>query len=332
MTRDEYLKQVAAGQMAPAYLFLGEEDLFHEELLTATLKKLLPGQAADFNLCRMDGANVEPSQLQEQLETSPFFGGVRVVYISRLENSKNGLDETVLQELSRMAPGVYLLVSVFKLDGRKKVHKELSKQLLTVNCDKLRAQELPVWINKRAKELGLKLTPVQAIAIGRRLGPDLMRIQTELEKLVTFTGTGGQLSDASLDDLIPEEGEFNIFALTDGMIGGNPQQSIPRLQELLDAGENELRILATISRQFRNIAAAIDARSQGMNVNAFAASLGIKSFAAQKSWSQSSRFKLADLQKVINRLLWADYRIKTGQRLPRLELELAVVEISLGCK
>jgi DNA polymerase-3 subunit delta len=327
MTQTEFLKEVAENHMQSVYLMVGEEKLFHEELLSAVLEHILPGDAVEFNLSKLNAAETEVGALFDQLETPPFFGQARVVYLFGLETAKNGIDEALLNVANHLADGVFLLISAIKLDGRKKVHQELQKQFKVVNCNKLNLTELPVWVGKRAQNSGLRLTPFQTGLISQRIGPDLVRIRTELEKIQTFAGIEGKVSDAALNDLLPLEPEPNIFGLIDAVAAGNPRQGIPRLQELLDAGEPELKILSTLAKQFRNIAAALSAKNQGLNHRLLASQLGINPYVAEKSFAQAARFSLSDVHRAISRLLWADFRIKTGQRDPRLELELAVVEI-----
>ena len=327
MTRNEFLKQVAEGRLLPAYLFLGEERLFHEELMGAAVRKLLPGDDAAFNLITIHAPDQDPGELLTNLETPAFFGDARVICLTGLENAKNGMDEAVLTGLGRMAAGVYLLISALKLDGRKKAHVELQKRVVVVDCNRLVPQEIGPWVSRRAQAMGLQLTSSQVSTVVQRAGTDLLRLRTELEKIKTYTGSGERLTDVELDALLPEEPEPNIFGLIDAVAAGNARLGIPCLQELLDAGEAELKILATLAKQFRNIAAALEARARGMSSKQLAAQLGIKPFVAEKSMVQSGRFTMAELEKVLHRLLEADFKIKTGQRDPRLELELAVVEI-----
>ena len=327
MNRAEFLKQVAEARLLPAYLFLGEEQLFHEELFAAASARLVAPADLPFNLIRLPAAETTPENLLNNLETPPFFGGARLIRLEKLEESAHGVDEALLKGFSRLPDGVYLFVSAAKLDGRKKVHQELTKHLNVVDCSGLKANELPLWLKQRAEQMGLKLPTHQLRRIGERLGPNLLRIRTELEKLRTFLGDRPAPSDAELEALIPGEPEPDIFGLIDAVAQRDPRLGLPRLEELLDAGENETKLLATLSRQFRNITAAQTARSSGVNAKALAGMLGINPYVAEKSFAQAARFGLAELAWIAERLVTADYRMKSGQREPRLELELAVAEI-----
>jgi DNA polymerase III subunit delta len=330
LTRNDFLKQVNEGRLLQIYLFLGEERLFHEEMLHAVLDKLLSPEDRQFNYMRLDAALIEPAEFISNLETPPFFGDVRLIYLENIENGVSGIEETILKGLTNIAGDVYLFISAAKLDGRKKLHQEIQKRITVVDCSKISRPDLPVWIKQRAEKTGLKLTPIQIGKLGQRLSQDLVRIRTELEKIKTFLGEKPQLSDSDFDLLVPGEPEPDIFGLIDAVADRNPRLGLPRLEELLNSGENEIKILATVSRQFRNITAALEARQRGLNPKALAELLGINPYVAEKSFVQSGRFTLPELQKIMERLVWADYRMKTGQREMRLELELAVVEICAG--
>lgn len=327
MKRSEFLKQVEEGRLLPIYLLLGEEKFFREELLQKALTKLLDEQDRQFNFLRLYASELEPEELIIHLETPSFFGANRVILVDEFHNAKSGLDEALLKGIKTIADGVYLFIASQKLDGRKKTHQELQKRVNVVDCGKIAPNEVAAWIKQLSETAGLKLTTTQIKLIAQRLGTDLLRINTELQKLSVFAGDSGQVTDADLNDLLPAEPEPNIFALIDAIAAKNPRIGLPQLTELLDSGEPELRILATLAKQFRNIAAAIEGRRQGLPHRTLASLLAINPYVAEKSYVQSGQFTIDEMERILNRLLMADYRIKTGQREARLELELAVVDI-----
>ncbi|NLY74801.1 MAG: DNA polymerase III subunit delta [Firmicutes bacterium] len=328
MTRAEFLKQLNEGRLLPAYLLLGEERLFHEELLEAVALKMLPSAEREFNFTRINAGTVAPEELTAHLETGSLFGNTRLIWLDEFENASAAIEAVLLEKFAQLPQGVHLFVSALKLDARKKSSQELRKHLPPVDCSQLAKADLPVWVKQRAQKMGLELTPEQARLICERSDHDSLRIKTELEKLHTFAGNNRKLADKDLEALLPGEPEPDIFGLIDAVAARNPCLGLPRLEELLNSGENELKILATLSRQFRNIAAALEAQKRGMTPRILADFLGIKPFVAEKSFNQARFFTLPELQKILSRLLEADYRIKTGRREPRLELELAVVEIT----
>lgn len=328
MTRGDFIKQINEDRLLPVYLFLGGERLFHEELLAKMVRKLLPEAEREFNLTRFNAATVTADELSANLETGSLFGSTRIIELDEFETASGEVEAVLLKSFNQLPQGVYLIVSALKLDGRKKSSQELRKRITVVDCDRLKNADLPLWIKQRAQKMGLELTPEQARLVGERAGGDLLRVRTELEKLAVFAGANQKINDNELEALLPGGVEPDIFGLIDAVAGRNPRLGLPRLEELLDAGENEFKILATLSRQFRNIAAALEAKEQGISSGALANAIGINPYVAEKSFNQARYFSLPEIKKVLDRLLEADYRIKSGRREPRLELELAVVEIT----
>lgn len=328
MTRAEFLKQVIEERLLAVYLFLGGEQLFHEELLEAMVERLLPETEREFNLTRFNAAMVTAEELSANLETGSLFGNTRIILLGEFENATHEVEGVVLNRFNQLPQGIYFVISALKLDGRKKSSQELRKRITVVDCEKLSNTDLPVWIKQRAKKMGLELTPEQTRLVGDRSGGDLLRVRAELEKLAVFAGVNQKISDKDLEALLPGGPEPDIFGLIDAVAGRNPKLGLPRLEELLNSGENEIKILATLSRQFRNIAAAIEAKERGMTPRGLADFLGINPYVAEKSFNQARYFSLPELRKIMDRLLEADFRIKSGRREPRLELELAVVEIT----
>lgn len=108
MKRIEFIKQVEERRLLPVYLFLGEERLFQEELLKRALNSLLTPEDQQFNVVRLNAADLEPEVLVTNLETPPFFGPCRVIYLAELEKGSSRLEEAVLKGLGCLANGVYL--------------------------------------------------------------------------------------------------------------------------------------------------------------------------------------------------------------------------------
>jgi DNA polymerase-3 subunit delta len=247
MTRVDFLKQLADGRLLQVNFFLGEERLFHEELVNSVLNKLLSPEDQQFNYMRLDAEQVDPAEFISSLETPPFFGAARLIYLGNFENGVPGIEEAVLKGIGNIADKVYVIISAAKLDGRKKLHQELQKRINVIDCAKLSRADLPLWIKQRSDKMGLKLTSVQTAKLGQRLGQDLIRTRTELEKIKTFLGDHPQISDTDLDFLTPGEPEPDIFGLIDAVADRNPRLGLPRLEDLLNYGEREMDLWLSIA-------------------------------------------------------------------------------------
>jgi DNA polymerase-3 subunit delta len=77
---DDLLKDLDDGQVAPVYLFYGDEALV-AEAARRVAEHLVPASARDFNLERVDGAAATGADILTRLSTVPFMPGRKVVCV-----------------------------------------------------------------------------------------------------------------------------------------------------------------------------------------------------------------------------------------------------------
>lgn len=123
-------KQIDSGEIAPLYIFFGEERLLIDETVGLLREKIVQDQNVDFNFETFD-LNEQPVQLAiEAAETYPFIGDKRLVvahgasFLSSVkEKDKVEHDLEALEAyVQNPAPYSVLVMTVFhpKLDERKK--------------------------------------------------------------------------------------------------------------------------------------------------------------------------------------------------------------------
>ncbi|MCY4510541.1 MAG: hypothetical protein OXG35_26815, partial [Acidobacteria bacterium] len=84
ITPGEALKQIAAGDLAPVYLLLGDDDLEKADLADAFERTVDEGLRA-FNVERLDGAEATLRQVVEAAATLPMMAPRRIVIVRRAE-------------------------------------------------------------------------------------------------------------------------------------------------------------------------------------------------------------------------------------------------------
>ncbi len=90
----------------------------------------------------------------------------------------------------------------------------------------LKGQELEKWVAQRGKKLGLKWERGAVDYLIQRTGQGLERIEMELQKLVAYVGSKGQVGRGEINLLVPESRESRVFALTDAVLARNREQSL----------------------------------------------------------------------------------------------------------
>jgi DNA polymerase-3 subunit delta len=187
------------------------------------------------------------SKLREALQTLPFFGRGKAVWLrdcNFLGDERAAQTSDVTETLSELAQelkafdwrNVRLLVSAGKVDKRKSFYKTLEKigrvesfEGWSTN-DKDWVQQAELWTRK-AIQARQKQMDVDALAeLITRVGPHPRQLDSEIEKLTLFVGDRPEISKADVNTICIRNKTSRAFALGDAL--GN--RNLPALLRCLD--------------------------------------------------------------------------------------------------
>lgn len=308
-------------------LFLGEEEYWRALGINRLKKLLFPGAEDEFNLVRLEIKETEAALLGTRLATAPFFSANRLLILDGLEEMKPAQEEILLAALPRLAPGVFLILTARHLDQRKKAVKEIMALVETVDCAPFKLYEAKRWVSQEAKERGLKLTPAQIDLLLEMKGTSLFALDNELEKVKTYCGGAGQVIPMEeWSALLGEASETNIFQMIDGAIEGKAGTALHLLHHLLKAGEPEMKILAMLGTEVRRLFIAWSLIQAGRS-HEIQKELACHPYVAEKIRKRAGTLTYLQLRQAHRRLLEADFRLKTGQADPALELDGVILDL-----
>lgn len=180
-------------------------------------------------------------------------------------------------------------------------------------------RELPRWIIERAKALNMEVEPSAVQELVVRVGPDLWRMQGELEKLAACSTTVTYETVRSL--VAPSFGD-QLFDLMDAVSAKDRPRVARLLQEERLRGTTDAHLLSMLIRQVRILLGAralIEERPTATKQD-FASALDLHPFVAQKAMSQARVFPLSRLKAAHEQLFDFERRLKHGA----MEFNLAV--------
>ena len=187
------------------------------------------------------------AKLREALQTLPFFGGGKVVWLQNCNfladdrtSSSSIVTETlaeIAQELKEFAwQNVRLLISAGKVDKRKVFYKALEKiggvesfAAWSVD-DKDWAAQAETWAGKaiRARQ---KIISHEALAeLISRVGPNQRQLDTEVEKLSLYVGDRKEIGMEDVAAICTRNKMARAFALGDAL----GDRDLPKLLKRLD--------------------------------------------------------------------------------------------------
>ncbi|MDB9452988.1 DNA polymerase III subunit delta [Dolichospermum circinale CS-534/05] len=243
----------------PIYVYWGEDDFAMEKAIAILRERVLDPLWASFNYTSFPPEQTDSIvQALNQVMTPPFGAGGRFVWLMNTTISQNCPDH-ILAELQRTVKVIppdstLLLTSRNKPDERLKSTK-LLKQFATF-CE---FPLIPPWktellvqsVQQAAQTLGLKLNPLVVELLAESVGNDTRLLYNELEKLRLYTQNSRKPLDVNIVSELVRNTTQNTLQLATAIRTGDTPKALGILNDLSNSAEPGLRIVATLSGQFR---------------------------------------------------------------------------------
>ncbi|MEK7298637.1 MAG: DNA polymerase III subunit delta [Candidatus Margulisiibacteriota bacterium] len=169
-------------------------------------------------------------------------------------------DEAVMQKLeaflhvtAREGHGVLISLPGSKPDNRRKVVKALKTRFQDVDCSAFKPWEhdkMADWLRHYAGQKGVRLLSDAADAMVALFGPERGKMAQELDKVVTLCAPATQLSSADLRRVY-SPAVVNGFDLQEAIKLGDLKTAHRLTLELLDAGDDAIKLVGLLASQFR---------------------------------------------------------------------------------
>jgi DNA polymerase III subunit delta len=268
---------------ANIYAVLGSDEAEVKRVAAELASNLTPPGAGDFGLDVIDGAadNVDQAEARvrsaiEALQTLPFFGSTKVVWLKNVnflgddQKARSAAVQSALEELSELVdsgfgPGITLLISATDLDKRRSFYKTLLRRAEVQVFDRLDCsrggweEEALEMVQQRAKKRKLQFDDDALDLFVLLTGGDTRQIDNELEKVDTFLGKDREVHAELVRELVPLSRAGVIFELGNALAARDLQLSLKLVRRLLDQGEKAIGILlVAIVPTIRNLLLAKD--------------------------------------------------------------------------
>ncbi|SDC73634.1 DNA polymerase III, delta subunit [Melghirimyces thermohalophilus] len=327
------LQEIRAGQIAPVYLFYGTETFLMEEALNHLEEQVLTSaENRDWNHTVLDLEEVPVQALVQEAETPSFFGDRRLVVgknawfltaargreKQKLEHRPEELLQYAKQPLESNV--LVIMVPAEKLDARKKVVKELKKQVREGVFQPLDSRGLHRWVADRLKQTGADIHPDTADILIRQVGADLRLLDMEARKLALYASSSGTIRPETVTELVPRTLEQDVFKLVDRVARRKNGEAMAVFRDLLENREEPIRILALLIRQFRIMLQVKGLAAKGMSEREIASQLKLHPYPVKLALQQGKSYPEKNLRRLLYQAIETDQAIKSG----RLEKTLAV--------
>ncbi len=210
-------------------------------------------------------------------------------------------------------------------DARRRALAAISKHL---DLPTPRYDALPRWVAAELKEAGVDHDRDVPQLLADIFGEQPAEIASEIGKLSLLRE---RLTGERVRRVVNRYAARNAFDLIDAIAAGDAAGAVAIAAQLGDEGEAPQRVLGALSWQFSLVAKAVALRSRlaprRVSAQQVATELKIRPFQAQKALNLAEKLDEDALLEVLDRLLTADVRAKSGGDA-QLALESVVIALA----
>lgn len=344
-------------------LIHGPAELVRAEALAEIAATVAPDpELADLNTTRLDGRTITPAELQNACDTMPFLAEHRLVVVQGLlarlagqgrgkakqaeaasaaddevetpPETAKGAAKAFLAYLDRIPDSTVLVLleeDTASGQGLRRL-QELARagRARIITAEKPRKNELPDWIRARARQRRVSLEPAAVTDLADCVGDDLRLLDQELIKLADYA-RGRTVTRGDVRKLVAATRAASVFELVDALGLGEGANAARLMQHALDIdGDQPLRLLSMIARQYRLLIQVKALQAQGARPPEIARTLNLGEWAVPRFQTQANRHSFPRLERAMERILAADEAIKTGKLGDREAMDVLLAELLEG--
>ncbi|HMD43893.1 MAG TPA: DNA polymerase III subunit delta [Candidatus Acidoferrum sp.] len=321
-----------------AILLLGDEPYLRDKCRVVLIDHFVQEAARAWAVSRFSADCGETQAALDQAQTLPMLSSKQVVFLEDAEaiealGEKNRKEtvESILAYLNDPAPFTVLVLEAAKLDMRMQLGKNLAEETLVVEVGTsddagARVASATVIASDLARQKGIELEKGAAEELAELVSGDLLRLETELEKLVTFAASRKKITKAEVAALVISEKTTTIWEVAGFLAAQQPKAALEFINRLFREGEPALLMLGGITWMYRKIVEASELRSASNGWQA-ARALGMRPEQAESALECSRKISKERLMNGIRALKNADVQLKSG-RDERTVMEFLVWELS----
>lgn len=336
-----YLLSESIAFFMPIYLYWGSDDFAMAKAVHSLRDRALDPAWASFNYDKITPDRADPViQALNQVMTPPFGSGGRLVWLVDTNVTQQSSPD-ILAELERTLPvipesNVLLVSTPNKPDGRLKSTKLLQKYAEVKEFSPLppwKHDEIVAAVRQAAQEVGVKLTSAAVELLAESVGNDTRSLYNALEKLRLYalSADSKPINEQAVADLVNATTQSS-FQLASAIRQGDTATALGLVTDLINRNEPALKIVATLTGQFRTwlwVKLMIETGERDDKVIALAAEIGNpkRLYFLRK---EIGTLSLTQIQQTLPVLLDLEVSLKRGaEELSTLQIK--VIELCQLC-
>jgi DNA polymerase III subunit delta len=310
----------------PLYILFGEETYLIDEAL-AKLEKLALGDGLrDFNLNVYYGDDVAADVIRDAVETLPMMAQMRVVIVKEAQDLSDTDWQTLAPVIENPIDSCALIFVASKIDKRKKHIKRALETGVVVEFKRPFDNQIPEWIQHIARKHEIKMNRDAVALFHQLVGSNLTDLNHEMRKLGQYLGERKQAESEDIVKAVSRLRIENVFDLTEAIGGNDRDRALTCLADLLDHGQNEVGVLALVSRHVRILKLVNEGLREGLSGQRLSTKVGVPPFFLKQYVEQSRNWNTSKIDRTFRLLLETDRALKSSPIDSHIWLENFIVQ------
>ena len=249
----EVRKQIAAGKVAPIYVLLGSDEA-EKIKLAGEFLELVEVELRAFNVDRLYGGETTGAQVVDAARTLPMMVPRRVVLllhaerllIPKKESDASNRDLETLESYVKSPVDTCCLVIVAEaIDRRRSFIKMLLSNATVVDCSG--PADAVEWIRNQVAKDGMTIDTRAARLVADRVGPDVARLRSDVERLVLYAAGNKTITEADVKEIVAPATSQDDWGVTNAIERGSARDALHELALMMDNGAVPYMILGQLA-------------------------------------------------------------------------------------
>jgi len=317
--------------LKPVYLIHGPEELLLERALERLRRRLAEVADLDFNLDTFEGEKAAGADVIAAANTLPFMSERRLVIVRDADKMSTDDLKIIAEYAADPNPETVLVLVAEKMAKNLRIYKAIDALGGVAEYKAPSKREYPRTVVEMFASHGKRVGLDAAEVLVRAVGYDLRKLDTEIEKVIAFSGAETTLSRREIEEVVSTTAPASIFDFLDAIGARDCRSALRTLADLLGDGESIYGIQAMTLRHVRNLISVrslID-RGEATRPEAVAPAIKAAPWQARNLMRQADRFTQDELIGALRSLAATDAEMKTS-RDPRLAFERWCIAVCEG--
>jgi len=306
-------------------------EVFLRQLRTQQLRDALTSAHGEIQTFYFDGPSARPADVLDECRCFGLMATHKLVIVDNADQFVKDASRPLVERYAESPTDSATLLLRSDRWNAGKLDAMIDKVGAVIRCEPLHTAQAVSWaIDRCAKRHDATLARDAAELLVERLGSDLGRIDTELEKLGTAAGRGAAITGALVAEFVGRSREDEVWGIQSTLLGGDARAILAGLRDVVEVSRQPPVLVSfafmELARKLHGASASVRA---GANPFTLKGPLKLWGAMAEAIPGAARSVDPSDAAALYSQCVEADRRQKTGLSDPARSIDCTGVRFAL---